>query len=191
MKSVVVPARMASSVTRLQNPSICRMDVSCKCISWHHTTVPDVTRHSSFQKLRPVKAAGSSVSSADDCACIDVRHCAPRLHHPSSLADSRSNTQSFMLYLCHLTAINSATLVVIQIPDSASKGRCWRRSHPTERRTCCSTETSEKTHQEVSPTKMLYKFANLVCGHGFIQASLRLMKYRHNARIAVRLEVQS
>ena len=58
-----------------------------------------------------------------------------------------------------------------------------------------STKTSERdTHHKNSLLqKCCTKFANLVCDRrcGFIQASLRLMKYSHGARIAVRLKVQS
>ena len=58
-----------------------------------------------------------------------------------------------------------------------------------------SVETSERDtyHKNHLLQKCCTKFAHLVRGPrcGFIQASLRVMKYSHSARIAVSLEVQS
>ena len=74
-------------------------------------------------------------------------------------------------------------------PAVPSKGAGWSHLLLT------SVETSERDthHKNHLLQKCCTKFAHLVRGRrcGFIQASLQVMKYRHSARVAVRLEVQS
>ena len=138
-----------------------------------------------------------------DFACIDVLFPLSLLDctiHPSLRILTHAATHNGLCCISVSDCVNQRTSVVIQFPDSrASKGRCWRRSHRTELvgRTCCSRQQKPQKETRItripSYKKCCTKFANLVCGtrSGFIQAPLRLMKYRHSARIAVRLEVQS
>ena len=74
-------------------------------------------------------------------------------------------------------------------PAVPSKGAGWSQMLLTSVQTL-ERDTHHNNHQL---QKCCTKFAHLVRGPrcGFIQASLRVMKYRHSARIAVCLEVQS